>query len=268
MNGRRNGKRTEGRKMRETGRTLAWLETGIETRGALYLVLLDPDRFEPSENVRLAQLAVGAGADALLLGGSLSLKGRCDETVRAVKGAVEVPVIIFPGDVGFVSEAADAILFLSLVSGRNPQFLIGEHVRAAPVLKEAGLEPIPTAYMLVEGGATTSVEFMSSTRPIPRDKPDIAMAHALAAQYLGMRLAFFDAGSGAAAHVPEEFVRRVSDYVDLPIMVGGGIREPAAAGRLVDAGASVVITGDIVEKTGDPGLVKEIAAAVHEPRGS
>ncbi len=211
----------------------------------------------------MAELAVAAGADALLLGGSLSLKGRCDDTVRAIKGAVDVPVIIFPGGVGFVSQAADAILFLSLVSGRNPQFLIGEHVRAAPVLKEAGLEPIPTAYMLVEGGTTTSVEFMSSTRPIPRDKPDIAMAHALAAQYLGMRLAFFDAGSGAGEHVPAEMVRAVSGYIDLPIMVGGGIREPEAAARLVEAGASVVITGDVVEKTGDPGLVKAIAMAVH-----
>ncbi|MFH1690079.1 MAG: geranylgeranylglyceryl/heptaprenylglyceryl phosphate synthase [Candidatus Eisenbacteria bacterium] len=254
--------------MRETGRTLAWLEGEIRARGALYLVLLDPDRFDPSENAKLAALAVGAGADALLVGGSLSLKGGCDRTVRAIKGAVDVPVILFPGDIGFVTEEADAILFLSLVSGRNPQFLIGEHVRAAPVLKEAGLEPIPTAYMLVEGGATTSVEFMSSTKPIPRDKPDIAMAHALAAQYLGMRLAFFDAGSGAAQHVPEEMVRMVSRYVDLPVMVGGGIREPAAAGRLVEAGASVIITGDVVEKTGDAGLMKALAEAVHEPRSS
>ena len=263
MTGHPYGGRTEGRTMREIGRTLAWMEERIGSLGALYLVLLDPDRFEPAETVRLAELAVGAGADGLLLGGSLSLKGRCDETVRAIKGAVDVPVIIFPGDVGFVSEAADAILFLSLVSGRNPQFLIGEHVRAAPVLKKIGLEAIPTAYMLVDGGVTTSVEFMSATRPIPRDKPDIAMAHALAAQYLGLRLAFFDAGSGAAEHVPEELVRAVSGYVDLPIMVGGGIREPDVAGRLVEAGASVIITGDVVEKTADDGLVTAIAAAVH-----
>lgn len=254
--------------MKQTGKTLAWLEGEIDARGALYLVLLDPDRFGPSENARLAVLAVDAGADALLVGGSLSLKGSCDGTVRAIKGAVDVPVIIFPGDVGFVTEEADAILFLSLVSGRNPQFLIGEHVRAAPVLREAGLEPIPTAYMLVEGGATTSVEFMSSTKPLPRDKPDIAMAHALAAQYLGMRLAFFDAGSGAVQHVPEELVRAVSGYIDLPVMVGGGIREPSAAGRLVEAGASVIITGDVVEKTGDAGLLRAFAEAVHKKSGS
>lgn len=251
--------------MLKTGRTLAWLEGEIAARGALYLVLLDPDRFEPAENAKLAELAVGAGADALLVGGSLSLRGACDATVREIKAAVDVPVVLFPGDTGFVTGEADAILFLSLVSGRNPQFLIGEHVRAAPVLKETGLEPIPTAYMLVEGGATTSVEFMSSTRPLPRDKPDIAMAHALAAQYLGMRLAFFDAGSGALRHVPEEMVRAVTSYVDLPVMVGGGIREPSAAARLVEAGAGVIITGDVVEKTGDAGLLKAFAEAVHGP---
>lgn len=251
--------------MAETGKTLAWMEDEIGARGALYLVLLDPDRFEPLENARLAELAMSAGADALLVGGSLSLKGRCDETVREIKNAVDVPVIVFPGDVGFVTEEADAILFLSLVSGRNPQFLIGEHVRAAPILKETGLEAIPTAYMLVDGGTTTSVEFMSSTKPIPADKPDIAMAHALAAQYLGMRLAFFDAGSGAANHVPEELVRRVSGYIDVPVMVGGGIRKPSEAGGLVDAGAGVIITGDVVEKTGDPGLLQAFAEAVHRP---
>jgi len=251
--------------MAETGKTLAWMEDEIRARGALYLVLLDPDRFEPLENARLAELAMSAGADALLVGGSLSLKGRCDETVREIKSAVDVPVIVFPGDVGFVTEEADAILFLSLVSGRNPQFLIGEHVRAAPILKETGLEAIPTAYMLVDGGTTTSVEFMSSTKPIPADKPDIAMAHALAAQYLGMRLAFFDAGSGAANHVPEELVRRVSGYIDVPVMVGGGIRKPSEAGGLVDAGAGVIITGDVVEKTGDPGLLQAFAEAVHRP---
>lgn len=252
--------------MMKTGRTLAWMEEQIARLGALYLVLLDPDRFEPAENARLAELAIDAGADALLVGGSLQLAGRCDETVRAIKDAVDVPVVIFPGDVGFVTREADAVLFLSLVSGRNPHFLIGEHVRAAPILKEAGLEPIPTAYMLVDGGATTSVEFMSSTRPIPAGKPDIAMAHALAAQYLGMCLAFFDAGSGAQNHVPAELIRRVAAYVDIPVMVGGGIRRPAEAAELVEAGASVVITGDVVEKTGDAGLLREFAESVHEAR--
>jgi phosphoglycerol geranylgeranyltransferase len=231
--------------------------------GAAYLVLLDPDAKSPAENAELAAAAEEAGADVLLVGGSLELRGKCSETVVAVKGASTLPVVIFPGNAGFVTEAADALLFLSLVSGRNPQFLIGEHVLAAPSIKRLGLETIPTAYMLVESGRTTSVEFMSGTTPLPRDKPDIAMAHALAAQYLGMRLAFFDAGSGALEAVPDEIVSAVSRYVDIPVMVGGGIRTPGQARALVAAGAGLVVTGDVIERSGDPGLLREFAAAVH-----
>jgi phosphoglycerol geranylgeranyltransferase len=235
----------------------------LDVQRALYLVLLDPDGLAPDENARLAALATQAGADIILVGGSLSLGGGIAETVKRVKEASPLPVIIFPGDMGFVVPEADAVLFLSLVSGRNPQLLIGEHVRAAPVLRKMGLEPIPTAYMLVEGGTTTSVEFMSGTRPLPRNKPDIAMAHALAAQYLGMDIAFMDAGSGAESHVPAEMVKAVADYIDIPVMVGGGIRTPEAAASLVEAGARLVVTGDIVERSGDLGLVSELAAAIH-----
>lgn len=250
--------------MPNTGRTVyERLVGGIKEKGALYLVLLDPDRLAPERNAELARLSAEAGADAILVGGSLSLRPSLGESVQAVRRSVDVPVIIFPGNSGFIAAGADAILFLALVSGRNPEFLIGEHVKAAPVLREMGVEPIATAYMLVESGAMTSVEFMSATRPMPRNKPDIAMAHALAAQYLGMRIAFFDAGSGAEQHVPEEIVREVSAYIDIPVMVGGGIREPDAAGRLVDAGAKLLVTGDIIEKTGDAGLLKAFAHAVH-----
>lgn len=232
------------------------------SRGA-YLVLLDPDRFEPSENARLAELAQNAGVDALLVGGSLSLSGTCSETIAAIREVASLPIVLFPGNAGFVAPEADAILFLSLVSGRNPQFLIGEHVIAAPRIRDTGLEVIPTAYMLVDGGRMTSVEFMSGTRPLPRDKVDIAMAHALAAQYLGMRLAFFDAGSGAERSVNEEMVASVAAYVDIPIMVGGGIKAPDTAARLVEAGARLVVTGDVIERTGDAGLLRAFASAVH-----
>jgi putative glycerol-1-phosphate prenyltransferase len=234
---------------------------------AIYAVLLDPDRLTPRENVELAGLAASSGVDVLLVGGSLSLKGRTEETTAAIKAAVDLPVVIFPGDSGFVAPSADAILFLSLVSGRNPQYLIAEHVRAAPVLKEIGLEPIPTAYMLVDGGRTTSVEFMSGTKPLPPDKPDIAMAHALAAEYLGMKIAFFDAGSGAERPVPADLVRAVSEYVSIPVMVGGGIREPEAAAELVRSGAAIVVTGDVIERTRDAGLLGAFADAIHGPHG-
>ena len=235
----------------------------MERRGALYLVLLDPDGAGPERNASLAASAESAGADAILVGGSLLLRGLVEETVRAVKGAVDLPVIIFPGGAGFVAPGADAVLFLSLVSGRNAELLIGEHVRAAPLVKALCIEPIPTAYMLVESGSTTSVEFMSGTRPLPRHKPEIAAAHALAAQYLGMRLAFLDAGSGADEPVPAEMVSAVAAAVDVPVMVGGGVRTPEAARSLVRAGARLVVTGDVIERTGDAGLMAGLAAAVH-----
>ncbi len=235
----------------------------LEAQKALYLVLLDPDSFTPDKNGDLAALAAQGGADIILIGGSLSMGGEIGETVRRVKEASALPVVIFPGDLGFVVPEADAVLFLSLVSGRNPQLLIGEHVKAAPIMRKMGLEAIPTAYMLVEGGATTSVEFMSGTRALPRNKPDIAMAHALAAQYLGMQIAFMDAGSGAESHVPTEMVQAVAGYVDIPVMVGGGIRTPEAAAKLVEAGARLVVTGDVVERSRDLELVSELAAAIH-----
>jgi phosphoglycerol geranylgeranyltransferase len=237
----------------------------IDGGGAIYAVLLDPDRLEPAENVALAGLAATSGVDVLLVGGSLSLTGRTEETIVSIKREVDLPVVIFPGDSSFVAPSADAILFLSLVSGRNPQYLIGEQVRAAPILREIGLETIPTAYMLVDGGRTTSVEFMSGTKPLPPDKPDIAMAHALAAQYLGMRIAFFDAGSGAQAPVPAELVGAVSSYVEIPVMVGGGIAEPERARALVEAGARIIVTGDVIERTRDAGLLRAFADAIHAP---
>ncbi|MFH1502945.1 MAG: geranylgeranylglyceryl/heptaprenylglyceryl phosphate synthase [Candidatus Eisenbacteria bacterium] len=231
--------------------------------GAVYMLLLDPDAKTPTESAALAASAEESGVDVLLVGGSFELRGRCQETVTEVRKASSLPVAIFPGNSGFVADGADAVLFLSLLSGRNPQYLIGEHVLAAPSVKRLGLEAIPTAYMLVESGRTTSVQFMSGTTPLPRDKPDIAMAHALAGQYLGMKIAFFDAGSGAGEPVPGEIISAVSGYVDIPVMVGGGIRTPDQARGLVAAGAKILVTGDVIERTGDATLLREFASAVH-----
>jgi phosphoglycerol geranylgeranyltransferase len=151
-----------------------------------YWVLLDPDDFSPKDGAAIAKAAQAAGADALLIGGSLLRTNRFDAFVASVKKAVTIPVILFPGDATQLSGHADALLYLSLISGRNPVNLISEHVKAAPTIKQLGIEPISTAYMLVESGTVTSVEFMSNTRPLPRNKPAIAAAHALAAQYMGM----------------------------------------------------------------------------------
>jgi len=181
--------------------------------------------------------------------------------VKEIKAHVKVPVTIFPGNANQVSRHADAILFLSLISGRNPHLLIGEQVKAAPAIKEFGLEPIPTGYMLIESGAPTSVQFMSDTQPIPRNKPDIAKAHALAAEYLGMKMVFLEAGSGAENPVPDNIVRQVKDFISIPIIVGGGIKDPNIARNKVKSGASFVVIGNFLEE--DDSLVREFADAIH-----
>jgi phosphoglycerol geranylgeranyltransferase len=177
-----------------------------------FLVLLDPDRRKPGALAKHARAMEVAGADGFLIGSSLMVSTSFERAVRAVKRAVKTPVIIFPNGSGMLSSSADAVLFMSLLSGRNPSFLIDEQVKAAPLIKLLKIEPIATGYILIESGNLTSVCFMSNTMPIPRDKPDIAKAHALAAQYLGMRLVYLEAGSGAAKPVPSETVRAVGTY--------------------------------------------------------
>ena len=233
-----------------------------QRRGAGYLTLIDPDRLPPSELERRAVACAAAGADAILVGTSLMLSSSNNQEVfRRIKAAVDIPVISFPGGIGQVVPCADAILFLSMISGRNPELLIGEQVKAAPLLKEYGTEVISTGYMLIESGTLTSLEYMSFTRPIPRHRPEIAMAHALAAEYIGMKMVYLEGGSGARLSVPEEMVEAVSSYVSLPIVVGGGIRDPETARAKVDAGASFVVTGTAVEE--DEGRLAELSAAVH-----
>lgn len=233
-----------------------------EARGTGYVVLLDPDKYSPEELARQADM-IGRYADVIFVGGSLCVRHDFDEAVRSIKEASKVPVIIFPGDATQVSSHADGLLFLSLVSGRNADLLIGEHVKAAPVIRRYELEVIPVAYMLVESGHTTSVQFMSQTLAIPDTKPEIAMAHALAGQYLGMKMAFLEAGSGADRHVPVEMIQAVSSYISIPLIVGGGIRAPEEANRIARAGASFIVTGDVIEKNGSVETLKEFTAAVH-----
>ncbi len=235
-----------------------------EKRGAGLLSLLDPDRLDKEDLVRTAVLCAEHGADAILVGGSFLVCTDFDRVVREVKRAVDIPVLVFPGpDTNQISAAADAILFLSMISGRNPDLLIGQHVKAAPILKAYGLESISTGYILVDSGRQTTVEYISNTRPIPRDKPDIARAHALAAEYLGMQCVYLDAGSGAEQMVPEEMIEAVAGYASIPIIVGGGIRRPEDAAARVAAGASFVVVGSILETGGDASLVRAFVEAVH-----
>ncbi|MBN2036511.1 MAG: geranylgeranylglyceryl/heptaprenylglyceryl phosphate synthase [Chitinispirillaceae bacterium] len=228
-----------------------------------YWILLDPDDFSHDNAARMAGHAqTCGGVDAVLVGGSLVHNSSFDAFVAAIKKSVSIPVILFPGDAMQLSRYADALLYLSLISGRNPVNLIGEHVKAAPIIQQIGIEPIATAYMLVESGSVTSVEFMSNTRPLPRGKPGIAAAHALAAQYMGMKLVYLEAGSGALKPVPAAMIREVKQNVEIPVIVGGGIRDAKTARQILAAGADIIVTGNMLLKPGGKEKMREIARAV------
>lgn len=234
-----------------------------ENKGAGYIVLIDPDKQSIEQSIGIAKQAEKEGADAIFIGGSLLFFSVFDDFIAQIKKHVRIPVIIFPGGTNQVSNHADAILFMSIISSRNPDVLMGKQILAAPVIKLLGLEAISTAYMLIESGKMTSAEFMSDTRPIPRDKNDIAVAHALAAEYIGMKLIYLEAGSGAVHTVPDEMIRAVTNYVSVPVIVGGGIRTPEVARQKVNAGASFIVTGNVLEDAIEPGRIEQFSAAIH-----
>lgn len=236
----------------------------VRRRGAGFLVLLDPDEHQQVDLIACAEQAESGGADALLLGGSVVLSAPIDDLVREIKSKVNLPVVTFPGSADQITRYADAILFTSLLSGRNPDYLVGEQVKGAPLVRRYGLEAIPTGYLLIDSGATTSVQYLSHTQPIPRNKPEIVKAHAMAAEYLGMKLVYLEAGSGARYSVPEEIINSTCEYISLPIICGGGIRKPETAYRKVEAGASFVVIGNRFQESNSLSLFSEFAAAIHQ----
>ena len=239
----------------------------LSTGKRLYWVLLDPDDFTPEAGATIARSSQDAGADAILIGGSLIFASVVNDFVKAVKAAVTIPVIMFPGDAAQVAPAADALLFLSLVSGRNPDFLIGEQVKGAPIIKMTGIEPISTAYILIDSGVVTSVEFMSNTKPIPREKPMIAAMHALAAEYIGMKLVYLEGGSGAKNSAPPEIIAAVKKTVSIPVIVGGGIRTPEDALEKLRAGADIIVTGNLLRSEDGQKVMKHIAEVIRSFKG-
>ena len=239
------------------------LIAAANTKGAGYLVLVDPDKVDAKTFPQFIEQATDAGVDGFLVGGSLVLADTFEECITTIKKNTTAPVVIFPGSVQQISKAADAILYLSLLSGRNAEHIIGSQVTAAPIIKKMNLEAISTAYMLVESGRTTSAEFMSNTKPLPRNKPDIAVAHALAAEYIGFKLLYLEAGSGAEQSVPDEMVAAVSKYCSVPLIVGGGICTAEDAHKKVKAGAKFIVTGNVLERNGSKSLVEEFASAIH-----
>jgi putative glycerol-1-phosphate prenyltransferase len=235
----------------------------MSAKQANYLCLIDPDGEDPATSADFAKTCQDNGADGILVGGSIMLENDFDASLQAIKAAVDIPVLIFPGIFNFVSPHADALLLLSVISSRNPQMLIGEQVRAAPLIKHYNLEAIGTGYMLIDSGKSTSVNYMSNSLPIPRDKDDIALATALAGQYLGMKIIYLDAGSGAEKAVSDAMLKKLSSTLELPLIVGGGIRTPQVAKAKAMAGADFVVTGNVLEQNGDPKLIRAFADAIH-----
>jgi phosphoglycerol geranylgeranyltransferase len=225
------------------------------------LVLLDPGRTDPPDAARVARVAGEAGAAGILIGSSFDGAEHTDTVAAAVRKATGLPLLLFPGGAAQLTPLVDAVLFLSLVSGRNAQYLIEEHVRAVPFFARHPIEAISTAYILVDGGSITAVEAVSQTRPLPADKPEIAVAHAVAAQMIGMKMVYLDAGSGAAHPVAPAVIRAVRRAVALPLLVGGGMKTPEQARAARIAGADLVVIGTAIE-TGGAERVREFVAAL------
>ncbi|MBY0476494.1 MAG: geranylgeranylglyceryl/heptaprenylglyceryl phosphate synthase [Chitinophagaceae bacterium] len=226
-----------------------------------FAVLIDPDKVNTTAIDQLVKLSVDAKVDYFLVGGSLVISNQLDEVVQQIKATCDIPVILFPGSPSQVSKYADALLYLSLISGRNPELLIGQHVISAPFVKQSGLEIISTGYMVVDGGAPTTVSYISNASPLPADKNEIAMCTAMAGEMLGMKVIYMDAGSGAKRSITESMIQSVAQQIDVPLIIGGGITDPEKAYRNCKAGADVIVIGNAIEK--DISLIKEMAAAIH-----
>jgi phosphoglycerol geranylgeranyltransferase len=225
-------------------------------------ILVDPDKLLNRDVENIALNAAKSGVDYFFVGGSLLVNNELDSCIKTLKANSDIPVIIFPGNNMQLSWKADAILFLSLISGRNPEMLIGLHVIAAPYLKLSPLEVISCGYLLVESGKTTAVQYMSNTMPIPSDKTDIAICTAMAGEMLGLKLIYLEAGSGAQHSVPLSMIEQVKQNIGVPLIAGGGLRTPEQAGEVAGAGADIVVIGTAFEK--NSGLVSEMAEAVHK----
>jgi len=233
-----------------------------EEKGAGYIVLIDPDRNSEKNLEEKISKINECDVDAIFIGGSLILDNNCEKRVKMIKSLTKLPIIFFPGGVSQLNKYYDAMLFMSILSGRNPHYLIGEQVIAAPIVKDLGIETIPTGYLIIDGGSNSSVQFMSGSNPIPTEKPDILVAHALAAQYLGKKIVYLESGSGAKNAIPNHLIEAVKRYIDIPIIVGGGIRTPESAYEKVQAGASFVVTGTAIEDD-NTNIIKEFADAIH-----
>jgi phosphoglycerol geranylgeranyltransferase len=237
----------------------------IRSEGTIHITLIDPEKVTPPQASRITSKAGMIGTSAIMIGGSTCVSSiHLDNVVKAVKRAVKIPVILFPNNITGISRYADAIWFMSLLNSVDPYFLIGAHVLGAPLIKKYRLEPIPLGYIIVGDGGTAGI--VGKALPVPYGKPELAVAHALAGQYLGMRFVYLEGGSGASKPVPPEMIRIVKSYIDVPLIVGGGIKSKEQALAAASAGADIIVTGNVIENSAVESKVSEIIEGIKRCR--
>lgn len=243
----------------KAGPVLQQLKSLKENSKHGFAVLIDPDKIAPNKMEQFARLCNDAKVDFLFVGGSLVLQHQIGLCINIFKENSNIPVLLFPGNPAQVTPEADALLYLSLISGRNPELLIGQHVVSAPMVRSSGLEILSTGYMVIDGGVPTTVSYMSNSHPIPSDKSDIALCTAWAGEMQGKHLIYMDAGSGARQPISEDMIHKVSSNIHIPLIVGGGIHTVEKVSANCKAGADVIVVGNAIEK--DASLIKDLSAA-------
>ncbi|NIP62340.1 MAG: geranylgeranylglyceryl/heptaprenylglyceryl phosphate synthase [Nitrosopumilaceae archaeon] len=243
------------------GKTEHYLVSELKKRGAIFFVLIDSEDSQSEKATKLARQVEKLGASAILVGGSSAMDQiEMAKTVKSIKKNVKIPIILFPGNVTGVVPHADAILFSSLLNSDNPYFITQAQALGAPSVLKFGLEPLPTAYIVI--GEGTTAWFVGSARGIPHNKPKIAAAYSLAAKFLGMRFVYLEAGSGAKKNVTPEMVKEVRKFFNGFLIVGGGIKTSKTASDLVKAGADCLVIGTLLEKTGNINKLSQISKAI------
>jgi putative glycerol-1-phosphate prenyltransferase len=225
-----------------------------------FAVLIDPDKVNEDSFSHLMDLSKQESIDFFFVGGSLITSHIMEEVISQLKEHTDIPVLLFPGNSLHLNDKVDAVLFLSLISGRNPDYLIGQQIIAAPMLKRSGIEVLATGYMIVDSGQQTTVSYISNTTPIPHDKPNVAACTAMAGEMLGLKLIYMDAGSGAKKTISQAMIKAVQKSVDIPVIVGGGINSSQKAKEALEAGADIIVVGNGIEER--LSLLKEIAETV------
>ena len=243
------------------GRVEHYLVDSIRKQGAIHLTLLDPEKVTRSTAGSMARAIDRSGSSAIMIGGSTAVSVyHMDEIISAVKRRTKLPIIIFPNDIAGISKEADAIFFMSLMNSLNPYYITHAQALGAPLVRRYGLEPIPMGYVIV-GDSTAAAKFVGHANPIPFDKPALAVMYGMAAQFMGKRFFYLEAGSGVERPVPPEMVAAVSKNIEIPLVVGGGIRSPRVARQIVKAGARIVVTGTLVEKA-SPETLKRLVRSI------